>query len=120
VDDGQVDGAHDPERCRKPSLSGAIAGKGAQQGDGVVDERAEQQGGQLRIPRPGNDKLPAIILLQASGGFGANLNRWLRELNEMDVATFALDSFAVAHDANATEATVSAVKPILRSTFKLN
>ena len=87
---------------------------------GARDGTAVMLAGELRIPRPGNDNLPAVVLLQASGGFGANLNRWLRELNEMDVATFALDSFAVAHDANATEATVSAVKPILRSAFKLN
>ena len=75
---------------------------------GARDGTPVMLAGEVRIPRPGNDKLPAIILLQASGGFDANLNRWLTsELNEMDVATFALDSFAVAHDANATEATVS-------------
>ena len=50
--------------------------------------------GELRIPQPGNDKLPAIVLLQPSGGFGSNLNRWLPELNGMGIATFALDSFA--------------------------
>jgi dienelactone hydrolase len=50
--------------------------------------------GELRIPQPGTEKLPAIVLLQPSGGFASNLNRWLPELNGMGIATFALDSFA--------------------------
>jgi hypothetical protein len=41
--------------------------------------------GELRIPQPGAEKLPAIVLLQPSGGFGSNLNRWLPELNGMGI-----------------------------------
>lgn len=61
---------------------------------GAKDGTPVMLAGELRIPRPGNDKLPAVILLQASGGFGTNLNRWLLEFNQMGIATFALDSFA--------------------------
>lgn len=50
--------------------------------------------GELRIPQQGTERLPAIVLLQTSGGFGSNLNRWLPELNGMGIATFAPDSFA--------------------------
>ena len=61
---------------------------------GAKDGTPVTLAGELRIPRPGTDKLPAIILLQPSGGFGSNLNRWLPELNGIGVATFVLDSFA--------------------------
>src|SRR5829696_5559032 len=50
--------------------------------------------GELRIPRARSDKLAAVILLQASGGFGSNLDRWFRELNSLGIATFAVDSLA--------------------------
>jgi dienelactone hydrolase len=50
--------------------------------------------GELRIPRVGTDKLPAVVMLQPSGGFGSNLDRWFREMSELGVATFTVDSFA--------------------------
>jgi dienelactone hydrolase len=49
--------------------------------------------GQLRLPRAGSDRLPAVVLLHGSGGFGANVEVWSREFNAMGVATFAIDSF---------------------------
>jgi dienelactone hydrolase len=49
--------------------------------------------GQLRIPRPGADKLPAVVLLHGSGGVGANVVDWEDELNAMGVASFVLDAF---------------------------
>ena len=49
--------------------------------------------GQLRLPRAGNDRLPAVILLHGSGGYGANMEVWSRELNAIGIATFAVDSF---------------------------
>jgi dienelactone hydrolase len=61
---------------------------------GAKDGTPVTLAGELRIPSPGTDKLPAIVLLQQSSGFGSNLNRWLPELNGMGIATFALDSFA--------------------------
>src|SRR5262249_47681664 len=61
---------------------------------GAKDGTPVTLAGELRIPLPGTDKLPAVVLLQPSGGFASNLNRWLPELNGMGIATFALDSFA--------------------------
>ena len=49
--------------------------------------------GELRLPRPGNDRLPAVILLHGSGGVGGNVLDWEQYLNAMGVATFVLDSF---------------------------
>src|SRR5712671_5425793 len=50
--------------------------------------------GQLRIPKPGTDKLPAVVLVHGSGGISASANRWADELNSIGVAVFVLDSFA--------------------------
>jgi dienelactone hydrolase len=50
--------------------------------------------GQLRIPKAGTDKLPAIILVHGSGGLSASPDEWAKELNGIGVATFTLDSFA--------------------------
>jgi dienelactone hydrolase len=50
--------------------------------------------GELRIPRPGTDRLPAVILLHGSGGISASHERWVQELNSAGVATFLLDSFS--------------------------
>lgn len=49
--------------------------------------------GELRIPRPGTDRLPAVVLVHGSGGVGANVDRWSQELNAIGVATFIVDSF---------------------------
>jgi dienelactone hydrolase len=52
---------------------------------------------ELRIPKAGNDKLPAVILLHGSGGIsgaGSMIDEWSRELNQLGIATFAIDSFA--------------------------
>jgi dienelactone hydrolase len=49
--------------------------------------------GELRLPRPGNDRLPAVVLLHGSGGIGGNIQAWVAELNKMGVATFMVDSF---------------------------
>jgi dienelactone hydrolase len=53
--------------------------------------------GALRLPKLGTEKLPAVILLHGSGGIGGSggmIDEWSRELNEIGVATFAVDSFA--------------------------
>jgi dienelactone hydrolase len=50
--------------------------------------------GQLRIPKAGSDKLPAIIMVHGSGGLSASPDEWAMELNGIGVAVFILDSFA--------------------------
>lgn len=50
--------------------------------------------GELRIPRPGTDRLPAVILLHGSGGIGPNIDIWAKEINSLGVAVFLLDSFS--------------------------
>ena len=53
--------------------------------------------GALRLPKPGNDKLPAVVFLHGAGGIGGvgnQIDEWSRELNQLGIATFALDSFA--------------------------
>jgi len=49
--------------------------------------------GELRIPKPGTDRLPAVILIHGSGGIGGNVDAWAREINSLGVAAFILDSF---------------------------
>src|SRR4051812_19094088 len=48
--------------------------------------------GELRIPQPGTDKLPAVILVHGAGGVSSLHERWVQELNSAGVATFLLDS----------------------------
>lgn len=60
---------------------------------GAKDGKPTLIAGELRIPRPGADRLPAIILVHGSGGVGANVNGWSQELNKIGVATFILDGF---------------------------
>jgi dienelactone hydrolase len=50
--------------------------------------------GELRIPKAGTDRLPAVILVHGSGGIGANIDGWAHTLNAMGVAVFILDSFS--------------------------
>jgi dienelactone hydrolase len=50
-------------------------------------------GGELRLPRPGTEKFPLVVLLHGSGGVGNNVLDWEREINAMGVATFVLDCF---------------------------
>jgi len=50
--------------------------------------------GELRIPTPGTDRLPAVVLIHGSGGAGALHERWLQEITGIGVATFLVDSFS--------------------------
>jgi poly(3-hydroxybutyrate) depolymerase len=53
--------------------------------------------GTLRFPKLGPEKLPAVVLLHGSGGLGGSggmIDEWSRELNEIGIATFAVDSFS--------------------------
>lgn len=49
--------------------------------------------GELRLPRPGNDRLPTVVLLHGSGGIGGSITDWEQYFNGMGVATFVIDSF---------------------------
>lgn len=48
--------------------------------------------GQLRIPRLGTERFPAMILVHGSGGPAGNVDDWAQYLNQLGVATFILDS----------------------------
>src|SRR5258705_12378514 len=49
--------------------------------------------GELRIPKRGSDRLPAVILIHGSGGVGGNVDAWAKEINSLGVAAFILDTF---------------------------
>lgn len=50
--------------------------------------------GELRIPRPGAARLPAVVLIHGSGGVSGYIGDWAQFLNALGVATFTLDSFS--------------------------
>jgi dienelactone hydrolase len=60
---------------------------------GRRDGRPVTLAGELRLPRPGSDRLPAVVLLHGSGGISGAVTDWEQELNSMGVATFVVDSF---------------------------
>ena len=59
-------------------------------GDG--EAKAVTTTGKLRLAQ-GNGRLPVVMLMHGSGGMGANIEFWERELNTIGVSTFALDGF---------------------------
>jgi dienelactone hydrolase len=59
---------------------------------GAKDGIPARIGGELRLP-PGNDQVPAVMLVHGSGGIGANVDRWAQELNGIGMAAFLLDCF---------------------------
>src|SRR5262245_24860318 len=61
---------------------------------GVTEGSPVTLGAELRIPRPGTDQLPAVVLLHGSGGLsGGREAEWAAVLNGMGVATLMLDAF---------------------------
>jgi dienelactone hydrolase len=60
---------------------------------GRRDAKAVMVLGELRIPKPGVDKLAAVVLLHGSGGLNSLHDNWARELNALGVATLMVDSF---------------------------
>jgi dienelactone hydrolase len=60
---------------------------------GSKDGKTATIGGALRIPRPGNDRLPVVVLIHGSGGPSGYVDDWALLLNSMGVATFQVDSF---------------------------
>ena len=59
---------------------------------GDTSAKTTTTSGQFRFA-PGNGRLPVIVLQHGSGGMGANVEAWARELNAMGLSTFALDGF---------------------------
>jgi dienelactone hydrolase len=60
---------------------------------GNKDSRPVTIAGELRIPKPGTDRLPAVVLLHGSGGIVFNVGMWVGELNKAGFATFVADGF---------------------------
>jgi dienelactone hydrolase len=50
--------------------------------------------GELRIPKPGPDRLPAVIFMPGAGGITPVTERWVEVINTIGIATFVLDSFS--------------------------
>src|SRR6266403_130453 len=60
---------------------------------GKKDGKPAMIAGELHIPKPGTDRLPAVVLVHGSGGIGFNSGMWVDELNKAGLATFVVDSF---------------------------
>jgi dienelactone hydrolase len=69
---------------------------------GKKDGKPVTLAGELRIPRPGNDRLPVVILLHGSSGLGGYVTDWEADLHAMGVATFIVDSFTPRGIVNTT------------------
>jgi dienelactone hydrolase len=50
--------------------------------------------GELRIPKPGTDKLSAVVLIPGCSGINSAHDRWIQEINSIGVTTFVLDSLS--------------------------
>jgi dienelactone hydrolase len=61
---------------------------------GSTEERADVIAGELRLPKLGSDRLPAVVLSHGSSGAGAIVDRWAQELNAIGVAAFIVDHFS--------------------------
>jgi dienelactone hydrolase len=61
--------------------------------DGRREGSPASLAGELRIPKLGAERLPAVVLLHGSGGVSGGVDAWARFLNDLGVATFILDSF---------------------------
>lgn len=60
---------------------------------GAKDGTPAVIGAELRLPRLGTDRLPAMVIVHGSGGILGNEDRWSRELNDIGIATLMLDGF---------------------------
>jgi len=61
---------------------------------GETNGKPAMLAGELRIPTPGTDRPPAVILIHGSGGASSSHERWVQELTGAGVATFLVDSFS--------------------------
>jgi dienelactone hydrolase len=61
---------------------------------GAKDGKPVTIAGELRLPRAGSERAPAVILVHGSGGIGSGWpDFWSQELNSIGVATFVIDGF---------------------------
>src|SRR5256714_4552488 len=60
---------------------------------GKRDGKPATIAGELRIPKPGTDRLAAVVFVHGAGGIGFNYGMWAGELNKAGFATFVADSF---------------------------
>ena len=60
---------------------------------GKRDAKPVTISGELRIPRAGTDRLPAVVLLHGSAGASGLQDNWAKEFNAVGIATFIVDSF---------------------------
>ncbi len=74
-----------PIETRNPGAAQFL--NGTAEGPGAVIS------GELRIPRFGDERFPAIILVHGSGGIASNVTDWANELNKLGLVVFILDSF---------------------------
>src|SRR5688572_5135044 len=58
---------------------------------GKKDGKPVTVAGELRVPKPGTDRLPAVVLVPGAGGINFNHGMWAGELNKAGFATFVID-----------------------------
>ena len=61
---------------------------------GKKDGKPVTLAGELRIPRPGTARLPAVVLIHGSSGVVGYIGDWAQFLSAQGVAAFTLDSFS--------------------------
>lgn len=69
---------------------------------GARDGQPATIAAELRLPVGGTARLPALVIVHGSGGIIQKDDRWLRELNDIGVATFLLDGFTARGIINTT------------------
>jgi len=60
---------------------------------GAKDGKSAVIVGELRLPRLGTERLPAVVIVHGSGGIMGNEDHWAREFNDIGIAAFILDGF---------------------------
>jgi dienelactone hydrolase len=60
---------------------------------GSKDGKPAVVAGELRVPNTGADRVPAVVIVHGGAGVGDHEDNWARELNQIGVAAFILDSF---------------------------
>ena len=60
---------------------------------GSKDGKPVVVAGELRVPNAGADRVPAVVIVHGGVGVGDHEDNWARELNQIGIAAFILDSF---------------------------
>ena len=60
---------------------------------GSKDGKPAVVAGELRVPITGVDRVPAVVIVHGAVGVGNHEDNWARELNQIGIAVFILDSF---------------------------